>query len=248
MFLNAHQNCDGDLLLCDTTGFGEQGFVREDEIDDTRYKLSQVGIYTVLKYHSSKETLIVYTDFKTFESEEIIKYKHVYNNIVVKQNIPITVDGYYTLQYFAIPKEITYEMQYNYYCDLEGNIFTQDGIEIELDDINFCYSNILYHSNKFFFYNNLRSVFLKYTYNKIYANKEGILNRIRKACCDDKSGMGSSEINKDVVGSALAAIRYLIELCRYEDAQIIIEQLSGCGDIYSNNQKFANKNYGCGCG
>lgn len=246
LYVKAHQDCDGDLFICDNTGFDKDGFKREDSTDtsDTRYKLSEVVLFTILHYHSSEKTSVTYTNIVEPRSEDIIKYKHFYNAVVKKQKVNIEVDGYYTLTYFAVPKSITTKGQFNYYVDENNNILNEQGEIVTFEEIDMCYSNIMYYTESFFFTNNLRNAFLKYVYNKIYSNTKGVLNKIKRLCCE---GANTQDMGQEIMGSALAAIRYLIEQCRYEDAQIIIEQLSGCGDIYDNNEIYRTKYYGCGC-
>ena len=83
-------------------------------------------------------------------------------------------------------------------------------------------------------------------YNKIYKNEGGVLNKIKKGwCCDSDST--DVVLTQTVIGSALAAIRYLLEACKYDQAQLIIEQLSGCGDIYIHGTGNTSQGHGCGC-
>ena len=235
------KDCDDKFIINDETGFGITGFKLEDEEDVTRYKLSDIVLYTILVYNKTDEAKVEYIKNETFESEDIIRYKYRYTNMVKPKEIEIEIDGYYTLYYIAVPKELSILRQNNYYSDLNGNIYTEEDVEVSVFDIDFCQSNIMYFISDIFSVGNLRRSYLKNVYDKIFKQKDGILNKVKKNCCKD-----SDDIYKEITGSALSTIQYLIEECKYKEAQIVVEQLSGCGDIYKNNKKESTYS-DCGC-
>lgn len=235
------KDCDDKFIITDETGFGITGFKLEDEEDTSRYKLSDIVLYTILVYNKTDESKVEYIKYETFDSEDIIKYEYRYTNIIKRKEIEIETDGYYTLYYMAVPKELNLLKQNNYYSDLQGNIYDEDGNEVSVFNIKLCQSNIMYFISDLFSVGNLRRFYLKNVYDKIFKNKDGILNKVKNNCCKD-----SLDVYKEVTGSALSTIQYLIEECKYKEAQIVIEQLSGCGDIYKNN-KNGSTSFDCGC-
>ena len=245
LYIKSDLDCDNNLIICDNTGFGINGFRKETEIDVERYKLSQVILFTVLIHHHSAGDKVIYLKTEYFDTETIEKYKYNYSALILKKEIPIKIDGYYSLYCFAIPTQIYITKQNNYLADISGNIYNESGEEITLNDIEFCNSNIMYFNRDFFSTGNLRKTFLNNVHNGIFKNKGGILDRIKGRCCESTTTL---DINSSVIGSALAAIRYLLEECKYKESELIVEQLSGCADIYINNNNIQlSNNSGCGC-
>ena len=240
-------DCCNEIVLYDTTGFGDTGFLREDEDNDFQYKLSEVGIFTVIEHNLMDKINVELADFKVISSEEIINSNYNYSILVPPQKLNIPSDGYYTIKYFAIPLESPkFYTQINYFCDDCGIIHDADNNaeEVEYGCINFEYSNALAFYSEYVFTNNLKAAYVSLMTDKLFDNKKGILSKKNFSECT------KIDINESILGSALASIRYLTELCRYDEVQDIIEKLSGCNGVYNNNNCTncrKSYNHGCGC-
>lgn len=241
-------NCCNKIILCDNTGFGETGFLKEDEINNFQYKLSEVGIFTVVQSNLTSDTVTKLVDFHIVTTNEITSSNYNYSALVPPIDLNLINDGYYTIKYFAIPlNQPKFSTQINYYCNDCGEIFDYDNNneKVEIECINFDYSNILSFRGEFVFFNNLKLSYINSMQDKLFIKNNGILSKKEFNNCF------KPDISESLIGSALAAIRYLVDLCRYDEAQDIIERLSGCNGIYNNNNCNNNckksNNYGCGC-
>ena len=243
MLVDVSQDCSSDLVICDKTGFNSDGFKEETSSDTERYKLSDVIIFTVLEHKKSTESKIVHSTFREITPEEIENYNYDYLKILGENIVKIDKDGYYIIYYLAIPKVISLIGQNNYTADIEGNIYDEDGNEVTLADIEFCESNIMYYIDKLFSISNLRKEFTKYIQESMFSNKNGILSTTKSICCSK-----NKEMNYELVGSSLSTIRYLIEDCKFEEAELLVELLSNCDDVYLNNSSIEYTSTGCGCG
>ena len=242
-------DCCNQIILYDNTGFGETGFLREDEDNDFQYKLSEVGIFTVIQSNFDSKITEELVNFKIVSPDEIIASNYNYSILVPPQKLNIPSDGYYTIKYFAIPLESPkFYTQINYFCDDCGIIHDADNNEeiVEIQCVNFEYSNALAFHSEYVFFNNLKSAYVSLMTDKLFNKSKGILTKKNFSECT------KLDINESIIGSALASIRYLVELCRYDEAQNIIENLSGCNGIYNNNRcgnncKQSTYSHGCGC-
>ena len=153
------------------------------------------------------------------------------------QEIKFTLndDGYYTICKAVIPKD--YKKPYYY---LDGKFYK--GIEeVSLEELIYTNpktSEIVISYYYYFQVNKLRRCFVN-------AAQKIIDERTSIKC--DNVGVNNQDIYKrDLIWTSLNVIKYLVDLDQYEEAERLLERITGCNGL-CDTQDISN-NYSCGCG
>lgn len=136
--------------------------------------------------------------------------------------IDIPSDGFYTLYRFKLPLS---ENQGFYYND---DIF-KNGKKIKIEKI-IGDSDVPQEQVSYFFSNRIKQCFID------------IYNETLKSCDRCEAGNNLTTYKRDLLSSTLFALNYLTEVGKFEEAQQILERVSGCNGLCSDK----NLN-NCGC-
>lgn len=152
------------------------------------------------------------TKVKTSEDQTI-----VFNSIA---------DGYYSLCKMKFPTKSTYEQNSDsimYYMD-DSKFYKYGGEEVSLQSIIDCDFTIPKEYLGFFSTINLKKEYVAIC-------KEILENNFEYKC--HKNKIDKDKIyRRDLLRSAYDIIQYLIDYCRYSEAQQILERISGCNGLY----------------
>ena len=239
-------NCSQTFTINDVTGFGDDGFIYETDVPKkiSDIKISDVVFYSIVKYKHSVDQVITNILIKEYTSEEVQKKNNRYNILFPQIDIPIKLDGWYELTYMIVPKKEKFIDVYdNGYYSYQNKIYNSKHEEVSFNELNSCYTNIIFKQTELFSLSNIRNTYLNYIYKKLYnKDNQGLLS-FRNNYCNT-----SNKSNDILLSSIISTITYLIESCRYLDAQILIEEISKCNDIYVNDKhNVSHTKYNCGC-
>lgn len=186
-------------------------------VDDNTYNCSYVQIY-IAKLTTSKGS----TPTQTVIKDDRFK------KVVFKSE----GDGFYTICKLTIPKD---EMSPYYYKDGKFYHNVQEVYLHELLNMNPKVSGIEIDYMYYFCTCHLRKCFIKIC--------QDIFNSQYSIC--DKAGLdGSLTYKRDLIWSTLNVIDYMVETDQMEEAQRLLERLTGCNGLCSSTKTNVND---CGC-
>ena len=140
-------------------------------------------------------------------------------------------DGFYTICKLTIPKDESMPYYYKngkYYHNI-NEVSLQEILNINLEVSKIEIEYIYYFSTC-----NLKKCFIKIC--------QDIFDSQTSIC--DKSGIDSSlTYKRDLLWSALNVINYMVEMDQMEEAQRLLEKITGCNGLCSPKSSFS----GCGC-
>lgn len=149
------------------------------------------------------------------------------------------MDGFYTLVTLKLSKD---ENQEYYYKDGKFYHFYNEIDLATLLEINPNVSNLEITYDYYFQTCRLRKCYINVCYQ--------IFDQAASINCN-KSIIDKELIYKrDLLWSALNVIKYMIEIDQYEEAERLLERITGCNGLCNNLQNDCNKKYkssGCGC-
>lgn len=190
---------------------------------------------------------------KTSTEEEIIKafiHDHSVTDIINK--FIIVKDGRYVVTHAIVPTEQWLEKQTNLTQYNRILIYTENGLSeysngrytevdpTELEDESLVSSNVQTVCKDIFVLFNLWQCYLNYC-KKLF---EGECSKNSK--CDDSCDDELTQ-NRNLIWLFLNAIQYLVKLGRIEEAQELLEEISGGCNVLCSNEMFS-KEYDCNCG
>ncbi len=186
-------------------------------IDDNTYNCNYVQVF-ILKLTTTKGSNPTKTIIKDSRSKKVI-----FNS---------DGDGFYTICKLTIPVD---EAQPYYYKDGK---FYHNIQEVSLQEILNTKPEISGVEFEYIYYFstcNLRKCFVKIC-QEIFDTASSICN---------KTGVdGSLTYKRDLIWSALNVIDYMIEIDQMEEAQRLLEEITGCNGLCSPQKSSS----GCGCG
>lgn len=149
------------------------------------------------------------------------------------------LDGFYTLVTLKLSKD---ENQEYYYKDDKFYHFNEETDLKLLLELNPNVTHIDITYDYYFQTCKLRKCYINICYQ--------IFDKVASINCD-KSNLDKELIYKrDLLLSALNVINYMVEMNQYEEAERLLERITGCNGLCNNNQNncYGNhKSNGCGC-
>lgn len=151
-----------------------------------------------------------------------------------KIKFPTTKDGFYTICKLTIPLD---ESMPYYYKDGRYYHNVQEVYLQELVNVNPEISKIKIDYMYYFSTCNLRKCFINIC-QKIFKQSSSL--------CNSNNVDSSLTYKRDLVWSALNVIKYMTEMNLYEEAQQLLEEISGCNGLCAENPVVKSSNCGCG--
>lgn len=199
-------------------------------LDDKGNKISKyVYIYILQLNKTNEEERQSWFSVRLFEEDEQIVFKN-------------KEDGYYTLCTIKIPwvHDLDDESEKPPYFYSKGRYYKTtpekpkelDNLQ-ELVEVNPETSGLEFTYDNYFSVCHLRKCFIKFC--------QDIFNSRATVRCEPKF-KDSSKYNRDLVWAALTVIQYLVDFEQYQEAQRILERISGCNGLCKES-----KGGGCGC-
>lgn len=210
-----------------------------------KFKHSDITSIVILQHNKIEESVL----------KEPTYYSDIYN-----MTVPINFDGYFTIYYIVLPNKKWFDREYNkehgsafplysnIYFEDNGNIYKLVQNQIvpaylkELIEINPVNTTISI-TNK----NYVSICYLQQCY--INLCKQIFNNRNITAC--SKRNIIDNELiyKRDLVWMAINMVKYLTDLNQLNEAERIIEQVTSCNGICTNEQNQTNRinSGGCGC-
>lgn len=183
-------------------------------IQEDNYDSSYAFVYILQlnKVHGSTNQVFI----KTSEDEEVI-----FDNLL---------DGFYTLVTLKVP----YDMSNMYYY--KDGQFYKNIQEVELQEIidtNPEVSGVEVSYQYYFSTCRLRKCYISIC--------QEILDKVASIECDKKNLDKNLIYKRDLIWSALNVINYMAEAEQYEEAERLLERITGCNGLCDNSHG------GCGC-
>ena len=190
-------------------------------VNNEYFDSDYVYIY-ILQLNKSDGKTITQTFFRTGADEEI--------------KFTIGQDGYYTLCRVKVPLDES--MPYHY---KDGKFIYKDLKEVTLEELVNVNPEVSDLDITYYYYFQLcklRKCYISLV-NKI------LNNRVSIEC--NNNGVNSEDVYKrDLLLSAINVITYLAEMEQFEEAERLLERITGCNGLCDNDTSF--NSCGCGCG
>ena len=191
-------------------------------IQEDNYDSNYAFVYVLQLNQTTGITSQVF--IKTSEEEQVV--------------FDLGLDGFYTLVTLKVP--MTPGSGYYYY----GGKFYNTGIEVGLQDIievNPEVSGIEMIYDYYFQTCRLEKCFINACY-QIFDSKTFTI-------CNNPKVDPNITYKRDLIWSALNAIKYMVEVDQYEEAERLLERVVGCNGLCDNHLcNDPHNNLGCGCG
>ena len=144
-------------------------------------------------------------------------------------------DGFYTLVTMKVPKDP--QADYYYFNDS----FYHQGQEVELQELielNPQVTGIDVTYDYYFQTCRLKRCFINMCY-EVFDTQHSVCKNLKL----DQNLV----YNRDLVWSALNAIKFMVEVDQYEEAERLLERIMGCNGLCKNSCPDSHSNSKCGC-
>lgn len=230
--INIHETVGGNI------------FVKELAYDE--------GFYDKVIPFNKSVSITVLKRVTTLESEIVKAFIHDHSVTDVTNEFSVTYDGRYDITHFIIPTTSWLEIEENKES-VSGTIYVSDGkllytytdgilTETTIDDAivdeNLSSEVTAIVEKSVFVLFNLWQCYLNYCKKML----ESECSKNNK--CADCSDEGTK--NRSLIWIFLNALQYYVKFGKLQEAQQLLEELSGCNTLCSN--EMFTKLYNCGCG
>lgn len=254
--ISLSENGIAGFTLKDITGINDTGFRSESTPISGTYLRTQdfviLDIATLNRLDGPKHTVNISIPKGDIGYES---YEFKYSS---------TVDGWFSITHIILPTYEWYKSLSNSQLSMAQQIFfvynlAEESIyEIEIDSLytkeeskvtieyvlnSLVNQNLIGIAEDIFILGHLEKCFedkIKYIY----------YNKLFSQCLYKNSDLESTFRDRDIVWMGLELLKYLVRECKYDEAERIIEGISGCNDFCTNKSNVPNaySRIKCNCG
>ena len=188
-------------------------------VQEDNYDINYAFVYVLQLNQTTGTTSQVF--IKTSKEQQVI--------------FDLGLDGFYTLVTMKVPKNTA--LEYYYYNDAFYHFNEEIDLQ-ELIELNPEVTGIEVTYDYYFQTCRLRRCFINMCYQ--------IFDTQNSVCRSPKLDY-NLVYNRDLVWSALSAIRFMIEVDQYEEAERLLERIMGCNGLCNNSCQDPQSRSKCGC-